>query len=287
MSARYETTERFFRPADVATLRRNQRRVQIQQIILFGSRIAVVAAVAAAALWTWRHTHSDARFALKTIEITGAVHTPRAAIDTVARGYVGANLFDLDIDRVQNDLRKLGWISRIETEKKLPDTLRVRVVERTPVALLQAGDRLQYVDENGVAFAELSPSVGDGDLPLISVGAPEGGSAHAELVRCIELLRSLRARDPEVYARVSEIRPIAPDAFALFDRQLGAVVYAGARDLSSKWRELYAIAQSEKLERGAIRYADLRFADRIVIKPSKGAALPPHAETQGVIHAED
>ena len=33
-------------------------------------------------------------------------------------------------------------------------------------------------------------------------------------------------------------------------------------------------------------YADLRFADRIVIKPVKAAAEPlPHAE--GVIHAED
>ena len=279
MSARYETTEHFFRPADVATLRRNQRRIQIQRIILIGSRVFVAAAVLGAAGWVYRHTQSDARFALKTIEVTGAVHTPRAAIDGITKSYVGSNLFRLDISRVQNDLRALGWVSRIETEKKLPDTLRVRIVERTPVALLNAANGLQYVDENGAPFAELSPAVGDSDLPIIA------DASGGELARCVALLRELRARDAAVFARVSEIRPVAPDGFALFDRQLGAVVYANAGDLSAKFRELYAIADAEKLKRGDVAYADLRFSDRIVIKPVKAAAEPPHAE--GVIHAED
>lgn len=281
MSARYETTERFFRPADVATLRRNQRRIQIQRIILHGSRVLAVVGVLGAAGWIWRHTQSDARFALKTIEVSGAVHTPRAAVDGVTRAYVGSNLFRLDIARVQNDLRSLGWVSRVETEKKLPDTLRVRIVERTPVALLNAANGLRYVDESGAPFAELSPSVGDSDLPVIA------DASGAEIARCVALLRELRARDAEVFARISEIRPIAPDGFALFDRQLGAVVYANAADLSAKFRELYAIAAAENLGRGGVQYADLRFADRIVIKPVRAAAELPHSTVQGVIHAED
>jgi len=282
MSARYDTTERFFRPADVATLRRNQRRIQIQRIILYGSRLVVVGAVVGLALWIYGRTQSDVRFALKTIEVSGAVHTPRAAVNAITQAYVGANLFRLDIAHIQNDLQALGWVSRIETEKKLPDTLRVRIVERTPVALVQNGDRLQYVDENGVPFAELSPAVGDSDLPLIT------GATGAELARCVALLRALRARDAEVFARISEVRPVAPDGFALFDRQLGAVVYAREDDLSAKWRDLYAITSAEKLGRASIAYADLRFADRIVIKPlvSNAAALPPHSE-RGAINAED
>ena len=302
MSARYDTTEHFFRPADVAALRRNQRRIQIQRIILAGSRVAVVAAIIGTGAWMYRHTQSDARFALKTIEITGAVHTPRAAVDAITRTYIGANLFRLDISRVQNDLRALGWVSRIETEKKLPDTLRVRIVERTPVALVQGGERLRYVDENGVPFAELSPAVGDTDLPIISLspedrqpclfgpaGLPVLQACGPELARCVTLLRTLRARDPEVYARISEVRPVAPDGFALFDRQLGAEVYANAGDLSSKWRELYAITEAERFGHASIVYADLRFDNRIVIKPldSRTAVLPPHSETTGVIHAED
>ena len=37
--------------------------------------------------------------------------------------------------------------------------------------------------------------------------------------------------------------------------------------VSPKWRRLYSIVKTEHLGRGALEYADLRFADRIVVKP--------------------
>ena len=49
-------------------------------------------------------------------------------------------------------------VKRIEAEKKLPDTLRIRIVERTPSALISRDGTFRYVDENGAAFADLAPS---------------------------------------------------------------------------------------------------------------------------------
>jgi cell division septal protein FtsQ len=184
------------------------------------------------------------------------------------------NLFKIDIARVQADLRALPWVSRIDIEKKLPDALRIRVVERTPWALVQSRAGLLYADENGSPFAALSPEVGDPDLPLIVANDP------ADLQRCVELVRDLRQRDSLLYSRISEVRPLAPRAFALFDRDLGTIVYADPENLSEKWRTLYAVANAERFGRAAIEYADLRFADRIVLKPvhpilGSGAAIVP------------
>lgn len=249
---------RFLRPTDVARLRRNQRRVAAQRMLVVLRNIAVVAALAGGAFWVWRHTQSDARFAVTTIQVDGVVHTPRAALDLATSRYRGLNLFKIDIARVQRDLGDLGWVSRIDIEKKLPDTLRIKITERKPVALVRAGQRLLYVDERGVGFAELSPRVGDDDLPIIT-------DAHGfELARTVKLLRHLRANDRELYSRISEIWPIAPRGFALYDRDLGAVVYANADDVSAKYRSLYAILQSEN--NPDIQYADLRFADRVIVK---------------------
>jgi hypothetical protein len=70
----------------------------------------------------------------------------------------------------------------------------------------------------------------------------------------------------------------APHGFALFDRELGALIYVNAEDAQAKWRSLYAVARAESYQRGAIAYADLRFADRIVVKPvhpiTTGVAAP-------------
>ena len=280
MSASYETTQRrFFRPADVARIRRNQRRIQVLRILRTGGRMIVVVGLIAGALSLYRHTQSDSRFAVKTIEVVGAVHTPRASIDAITRRYVGTNLFKIEIAGLQRELRTLGWVVRIEAEKKLPDTLRIRIVERAPMALVHRGEGFAYLDENGLTFADLSPLVGDQDLPLIE------GASGGELSRSIALVRDLRARDPEVFSRVSEVRPVAPDGFAIFDRQLGATVFANASDLSEKFRQMYAVARAEGLGRSAIEYADLRFAGRIVMKPVRTPATAPSAPP--VVHATD
>jgi cell division protein FtsQ len=257
--ATFDTTaSRFLRPPDVSRLRRNQRRIQAHRLLVVLRNVAVVAVVVVAAVWAYRHTQSDARFAVRSIEVDGAVHTPRAAIDDVTRRYVGLNLFQIDIARVQTDLGGLGWVERIDIEKKLPDVLRIKITERTPVALVRNGDRLLYADEEGRGFAELSPAAGDDDLPVIT------DAQGTELVRTVALLRELRAADEELYSRVSEVWPIPPRGFAMYDRGLGAVVYANADDIVAKWRNLYSVLQAEN--NPEIEYADLRFADRVIVK---------------------
>lgn len=259
MNSMDTTASRFLRPTDLARLRRNQRRIQANRLLIILRNVAVVGVVIAGAIWAWQRTQSDERFAVRTIEFDGAVHTPRAALDQATQPYVGLNLFQIDIARVQNDLGTLGWVRRIGIEKKLPDTLRIKITERKPVALTRVGEVLKYVDEEGAAFAELSPNVGDDDLPLIV------DARDSELARSVQLLIALRAKDPELYSRISEVWPIPPRGFALYDRQLGALVYANAEDVSEKYRALASVLRAENHPR--IEYADLRFADRVIVKP--------------------
>jgi len=260
------TASRFLRPTDLQRLRRNHRRIQVHRLFVILRGVALVAAVVLGALWAWRHARSDARFAVRTIELAGVKHTPKDALDRVTQRYVGLNLFQIDIDRVQRDLSVLGWVSRIDIEKQVPDTLRIKITERVPVALVRVDDRLngrfngrlRYVDAEGAVFADLSARAGDDDLPLI---ADAGG---AELARSVELLMMLKRSDRELYSRISEVWPIPPRGFALFDRALGAVVYANAEDISMKYRNLYAVLRAENNPK--IEYADLRFADRVIVK---------------------
>jgi cell division septal protein FtsQ len=206
---------------------------------------------------------------------------PADAVGFALRRPQDRDLFKIDIARVQNDLRSLAWIQRISIEKQVPDTLRINVVERTPVALVLRGGTLHYVDANGVVTGQLSPSIGDRDLPIVA------DADGAELARAVAFIEQLRRSDSAVYSRIGEVRPIAPRGFAIFDRELGATVYANADDASQKWRDLYAIVQAEKLGRASLQYADLRFADRVVIHPvhpiTTAAAAVPHSTPAALI----
>jgi len=266
VTVQLESTERFFRPNDTDRVRRNYRSIQVQRLFAVLRTILVLFVVAIGLAALYQRTQSDARFAVRHVVIAGAQHTARGDLDRVTQQYAGTNLFHLDIARFRRDLSSLPWVSRVEIEKKLPDTLRVVVVERIPVALTDAGGRIAYVDDRGAAFAEVTPAVGDPDLPLIA------GARIGDLARCVAILRELRTRDPEIYARVSEVRPVPPNGFAFFDRQLRAVIYGNEQDLLSKWRDFYSIADAEHFVAGDVAYADLRFDGRVVVKPLR--AMP-------------
>jgi len=266
MSVQVESTERFLRPTDVDRVRRNYRSIQMQRLIIMLRNFVLLVIAATALVMLYQRTQSDRRFAVQHLEITGAQHTTRAELELVRQRYIGANLFNLDIARIRRDLSSLQWVSRVEIEKKLPDTLRIQIAERTPVALAEEGGKITYVDDRGAAFAELSPSAGDADLPLIT------GAGGDDLSHCVAILTQLRTHDSDLYSRISEIRPLPARGFALFDRELHAFVYANEEDLSSRWRDLRAIARAENFKRGEIAYADLRFNGQVVIKPLR--AMP-------------
>jgi len=152
VTVQLESTERFFRPNDTDRVRRNYRSIQVQRLFAVLRTILVLFVVAIGLAALYQRTQSDARFAVRHVVIAGAQHTARGDLDRVTQQYAGTNLFHLDIARLRRDLSSLPWVSRVEIEKKLPDTLRVVVVERTPVALTDADGRIAYVDDRGVAI---------------------------------------------------------------------------------------------------------------------------------------
>jgi len=272
-----ETSDRFFRPPDTQSTRRNYRRVQVQRILTIAGNVMVVVVFLLAVGWLWQTTQRDARFAIREVSTTGAVNTSQSAIDAVTDRYVGANLFQLDIEKLKRELTALPWVASVAIEKELPGRLTVHVTERVPVAIVSGARELRYADANGVIFADVDPRFGPVDLPLVT----EADAATA--ATCIAMLESLRAGSPELYSRVSEISPADGGTFRVWDRELGTDVYIGERS-ASKWKTLHAIAAREGFGVGTIEYADLRFEDRVIVRPRKG--IVPLHEAEAAIRNE-
>jgi cell division protein FtsQ len=258
---------RFMRPLDFRATRRNHRKVQVQRILWIAANVVFVFTVAVAGYWLYERTQRDRRFSIGKFDVVGAKYTSAEALQKITSRYAGLNLFRLDVETLRKEIESLAWVERAEIEKQIPHTVVVRIVERRPVALLHGGGIPRYVDGSGRPFALLTPAVGDKDLPLISVGSPSGVSTAAAF------LQTLRRNDPALYSRVSEIQPLVPDGFRLFDRELKTWVTVDADGSTAKWLALYAIARKEGLAPESIEYADLRFDRRIVVKTKNAGAI--------------
>ena len=110
MNSMDSTQPRFLRPIDVARIRRNQNRIQVQRVLRVARNATLLLVALAVGAWIYGRTQSDARFAVKAVELSGIVHTPRADLEKLTSRYTGANLFQLDIAEVQRDLGTIAWI---------------------------------------------------------------------------------------------------------------------------------------------------------------------------------
>jgi len=263
-----ETTDRFFRPPDAQATQRNYRRIQVQRILAIAGNVVAVVIFALTFGWLWQTTQRDARFAIRDVKATGAVNTSREAIDRVMNAYRGGNLFRLDIEAVKKDLLSLPWVASVAIEKELPGRLTVHVTERVPVAIVDVQGQLRYADADGTVFADVEPRYGSLDLPLVT------SATGPEIASCIERLGALKDADGEVYGRISEISPADGGTWRVWDRDLGAQVFIGEHP-EEKWKTLYAIAAREGFGKGMIEYADLRFEDRVIVRPRRGV-VPRH-----------
>lgn len=72
----------------------------------------------------------------------------------------------VDVGRIRDRLMQFGWVKDARVSRRLPDTLVVDIVERTPAALWQDSGQLALIDADGVVLDRV-PINKMPDLPLL------------------------------------------------------------------------------------------------------------------------
>ncbi|WP_310889647.1 FtsQ-type POTRA domain-containing protein [Clavibacter capsici] len=123
--------------------------------------------------------------ALRTVEVEGTDRVSPSSIQAALSDQVGTPLPLVDLDRVGDELRAFPLIRSYSTESRPPSTLVIRIVERTPVAVIQSGAGFDLVDPAGVTI-ERATARPDGypliDLPSADFSSPRFRAAAAVLV---------------------------------------------------------------------------------------------------------
>lgn len=255
-------TARFLRPHDLGAVPRNQRKIQLRRILVLVANLLLISTVVIATSWIVQQLHRDDRFAIEQIRFEGARHTDAASLDAVAKQWQGSNLFEMDIELLRAQLTSLPWVAGASIEKRVPDSVIIRIEERVPVALAHGTDgKLRYLDASGRAFADLSVSVGNSDLPLVDAESDQGRA------RAVAFIAALSRDHNDLYQRVAEVSPLDPLGFRVWDREIGAQLLVPENGGADRWRRLHALARVERWGEKGIRYADLRFTRRIVVLP--------------------
>ena len=131
------------------------------------------------------------------------------------------------------------------------------------------------IDHKGVIIDEYGPAYADIDLPIIDglAASPQDGGSIVDIARAefaARALASLAAR-PEVLKQVSQLDVAnLHDAVIILDGD-PALLHVGASDFVARLQQYLDLAPALRERVTAIDYVDLRFDERMYVRPVKNA----------------
>ena len=143
----------------------------------------------------------DAGFGISQVHLAGNRRVPPDAILAALGFELGQSIFTADIHAARQRLEKLDWVAEADVQRRYPDDISVRIVEKLPFALWQSDAGIYVVERNGKVIT----SNGVGEFRHLPLLLGDGGSNAADIVDAVAQHRSLEAR-VKAYQRVSERR---------------------------------------------------------------------------------
>lgn len=198
-------------------------------------------------------------FVVRNVQIAGRQRVDRDAVYDIVMKQRGQDMPLVDLARMRAELLGLGWIADARVSRRLPDTLVVEIVERTPAAILQRDGALSLIDVGGHVMAAGDPRTLPMQLPLVIGDGVEGQLAalHA-LMETQPRLRSQVAGATWIGGRRWDLRFQSGETLALPEEDPAAAYTIFARKDAS-----------ERLLGRGYAHFDMRVPGQLVVRTSR------------------
>lgn len=199
------------------------------------------------------------------IRVEGRATTDRQTILDALGVRPGAPIFAVDPARAKRQLESLPWVRSAAIERRLPDTIYVRLVEREPMALWQHGGKIDLIDRSG-AVIPVTRLDRFAKLPMV-VGEDAAGHAAA--------LLAMLGSQPDLAARVTAAIDVDGRRWNLrLDNAIDVLLPSD--DPAAAWADLARLQRTSAILQRDVQAIDMRLPDRLVVRvapePPKEAA---------------
>lgn len=214
--------------------------------------------------------------AIRRVAVTGNVRLSTGEIHALLDGLSGTSILTADLAAYRRRLLDSPWVEDVAIRRLLPSTIEVFVSERRPIGLSRLRGQLYLVDRRGTLIDEFGPQYAEFDLPIIDglvrapgTGQPAIDETRAELAA--RVIEAVAAR-AELATRVSQIDVSdAHDAVVLLDDD-PALLHLGDEHFVERLQYYLELAPALRENVREMDYVDLRFGERVYVRPAGDAA---------------
>jgi cell division protein FtsQ len=209
--------------------RRAERAHTVRTVLLLVAAAAVVAGTGWVAL-------NSSLVAVREVTVEGTSRLSVGEVLAAADVPGGRSLFRVDPGEIAPRVERLPAVGSVTVTRDWPHRVRIEVVERQPVAVVEEPDGATLLDATGVAFARVaSPPPG---LVPVTLGGPAGAAGADDARAAMAVLRALPA---QVRRQVDQLRAPSPVSVSLDLEGGRRVVWGSAEDGDRKATILLAL----------------------------------------------
>ncbi len=212
-------------PAKKIAKVRSDREKLLRALALLFAVLLLIGAVFFAVFGAGKILFNDnPRFLLRHIELKSSGYWQGKDKELAKRIELtpGTNLYALKLPDLRTRLLKIPGIESCEITRELPDTLRIRIIERIPRAILAGPNALWVVDENTVVIPRYESTAGD-SLPKIFLynnGQPRPGTTLETTRPALELIMETIRNYPDINILGVDLRKPSKIEFYMYFRNL-------------------------------------------------------------------
>jgi cell division protein FtsQ len=199
-------------------------------------------------------TSAEFGFTAERVLADGRSETTSSQVLSAIGVQLGEPIFSVDLEAARARLLTLPWVATATIERRLPDTLYVRIAETTPLALWQQQQRLHLLGRNGRVIEGAAIERFANLLVVVGPDAPEHAAA---------LLAMLQSQ-PELRRRVTAAIRIGGRRWNLrIDN--GIDVKLPAENSAAAWAELARLERDFGILGRDLTVIDLRLPNQLQV----------------------
>jgi cell division protein FtsQ len=252
--------------------------------------IIAVAAGAFAARTLYLDGEHYWRFSLNSsddIEMSGLSNVTRGQVMEVMGGDIGRNIFFISLDDRQQKLEQIPWVESASVMRFAPNRIRIQIQERTPVAFVRVGSKVQLTDAGGTLM-DLSSRKKYSFPVIVGVNAAEPLSTRSARMKIYnELVRELDSDGGNYSKNLSEVDLSDPEDVKVLanDPDGEVLVHLGSSDYLDRFKIYVAHLREWRQQFQKLESVDLRYDRQIIVNPDLRGTEPQPPLSAAATHA--
>ena len=195
-------------------------------------------------------------FRIKNIEIIGTQNLSQDYLKNIVNKHNEVNIFDIDLPIIYKKIIQNCWVKEGYIERVLPDTIKIKIIEKKPVAIWQNKNGNKLVTSNGEVISNGNVNAFKNSFPII-----KGHEAKENVYSILKVLDTNKKLAKNIWS----LSFINQRRWNLHFNQ-GLTVRLPSKDEFIAWEKIVKLQQDYNIVNLRLTEIDLRNPEQILGK---------------------